>query len=69
MINKKNGIKCKIYFFDLFNHISGKKNILIFFGKYKVFIVLLFILYPNFTKIGDKKITLSYGIYSTVTTA
>ena len=38
MINKKNGIKCKIYFFDLFNHLlAGKKNILNFFWKIQSF--------------------------------
>ena len=37
------------------NHLLAEKTFYIFLAKYKVFIFLLFITYPNFKKIGDKK--------------
>ena len=39
------------------NHLLAEKTFYIFLAKDKVFIFLLFITYPNFKKIGDKKIS------------
>ena len=38
------------------NHLLAEKTFYIFLAKYKVFIFLLFITYPNYTKFGDKKV-------------
>ena len=43
-------------FLFIYNHLLAEFNILKKSAKYKVFIFLLFITYPNYTKFGDKKV-------------